>query len=157
MISLRKTGFHNNVGATILFDGGALKTDRAACRARARFGRGVLAYVPHSGRCDHNHQDELDRVAMLAEDAARATTLPTPSQLASQIRADLSRCRKLAGQFDAIFAKLHDIRPVCGGAPSGAERHDEWSKNIDAIMEGIDDDDAIPMTDADVAAVNVIG
>jgi hypothetical protein len=90
-------------------------------------------------------------------EATRATSLPTitPGDLANRIKADLARCRRLRNQFDALSAKLHDVRPICGGSPE-ADEYETWARRVSEIYEGIDED-ASPMTDADVADVNAIG
>jgi hypothetical protein len=63
MTRLRNPSFHRN--ATLLFDGGQLKSDPAARQARARFGWGVLPpYVPYVGRMPFTATEEAEAMAM---------------------------------------------------------------------------------------------
>jgi hypothetical protein len=100
MTKIARTPIHRN--ATVLFDGGQLKADPAAKRARAQFGRGILRSRPHDKR-PYNAADLAEFAALLATGPARAST---PS-------ADLAK---------------HGIKPVRGGAPAKFEPTDQdWA------------------------------
>jgi hypothetical protein len=54
----------------------------------------------------------------------------TPAALAEQIRTDLARLREIGRRQDELMAKVHGIRPVCGGSPEGPN-----DRNLDAMYE----------------------
>jgi hypothetical protein len=74
--------------------------------------------------------------------------------LMSQIRGDLSRCVALGRRQDALWAKLHGIRPICGGAPTKFEP----SEDDLADVFGCDDEPAHRISgDDDMAYVGAVG
>jgi hypothetical protein len=151
MFTLRNASLHHN--AIVIFDGGRIRQDAELRAARARFGHGILSYVPHTGRCAFTHQDELAHAAMLAEEAAKPTSSPTmtPGDLMNRIKADLAKCKRMRRRYDALLVTLHGVKPIRGGSPAS-----DYEGRLDAIMNGIDVETS-HVTDVDVARVVAIG
>jgi hypothetical protein len=121
MSTIARTSYHRNATA-VIFDGGCLKADPIARETRARFGRGVLKSVPHDKR-PYTQADLDEFSAMLRDRDTKPTPLPpiTPDQLAAQISESIRQSQALGRRQDALWAKLHGIRPICGGAPTKFE------------------------------------
>jgi hypothetical protein len=153
MSTIARTPFHRNRNAVIVFDAGLIRHNPALREIRAQFGAGILRSFPTS-RCEFTAQDAQEAVVMFIE-TVQSTPLPpiSPDQLAKEISESIRRSQALGRRQDALLAKLHGIRPICGGSPE-ADARSEFNRRIDEIMNGIDDPAGNPVTDADIAAVN---
>jgi hypothetical protein len=135
---------------SVLYAKPRIKPARKTVRKPGPFGRGVF---PPVRPFEPSHADRID-LATMATVPDKPTPLPRAiKEIIGSSDRNLAACANLLKTIDRHVMRISGIRPICGGSPEA----DTWASRIEAIMNGIDDDDANPVRDSDVANVAAVG